>query len=858
MPEAGNSRRRSRVRLALVLFVVLLVAFVAPPFISLDLLHLDRLSQRIVASLSRSLGRTVTTGKISFRLLPRPGFDVNNFAVKDDPHFSAEPVLRADAVRASLRLTSLWRGRLEIASLSLDSASLNLVRSDDGSWNLERLLLQAAQTPSAPTAKIQAEARPRFPYIEANDGRINFKSGPEKRVFAFSEADFALWLASENRWNVRLEARPIRTDENLADTGTISLSGSFDRASNIAATPFHFKLTIDKAQLGQWTRLIHGQDLGWRAGVHLDSEIQGTPSEFSAATQLSLSSFRRFDIARADNLDVTLRCNNTYRRPAGSSSARLIDVKCALPLGGGEVDAQGQLQEISRHVSTDLRISVNQVPVSALAFVLLHAKSTLPNDLSGDGTVNGDFSVTRSAEDDARFKWKGTVRAENATVRSKLLRPELSLGSFDFVLGSSIEPGDIRAARSVRLRTSSLLIEDNRAQIKSFAVELGGKSPGHVSGKLSSDGYEFALQGPAEIQRLLQIARTVGLNTPTTDAKGIANVDVQISGGWRNFAPPQLHGRADLLNASLSLKGIAEPLTITTARLQLTPDRVQLERIDAGFPVARLKFAGSLTAERHCTEHLVCNVDFALQTQELTSDSIRRLLPSRQGGLSFLMGRQARPEWLLALNASGTVSAAHLQLQGLEARNVSGSIILEPDKVRIKEVRGDVFGGRHSGDWTIQFSSGKPAYSGSGRLQHVNMQLLSNALKEGWGSGTLDAQYNLDMSGNDSGELLDSASGTANFQWQKGKLAGKKSATMIVFSQWDGDAVLRDRQLRLEGNRVLSTSGTQRVSGTVGLNGDADLQFEDSHGGGFAIQGPLNSLTLSQSYSNAALGTAHQ
>src|SRR5262245_60664326 len=220
MSEASNLRRRSRVRLALLLSVILLVAFVAPPFISLDLVHLDRLGKRIVESLSRSLGRKVTTGKISFRLLPRPGFDVNNFTVEDDPRFSAEPLLRADAVRASLRLTSLWHGRLEIASLSLDSASLNLARADDGSWNLERLLLQAAQIPSAPTAKIQAEARPRFPYIEANEGRINFKSGPEKKVFAFSEADFALWLASENRWNVRLEARPIRTDENLADTGT--------------------------------------------------------------------------------------------------------------------------------------------------------------------------------------------------------------------------------------------------------------------------------------------------------------------------------------------------------------------------------------------------------------------------------------------------------------------------------------------------------------------------------------------------------------------------------------------------------------------------------------------------------------
>ncbi len=79
------------------------------------------------------------------------------------------------------------------------------------SWNLQSLLLRASQTPAAPTAKARPEARLRFPYIEGEGGRINFKSGMEKKVYALSEADFALWLASENEWNLRLRARPMRT-----------------------------------------------------------------------------------------------------------------------------------------------------------------------------------------------------------------------------------------------------------------------------------------------------------------------------------------------------------------------------------------------------------------------------------------------------------------------------------------------------------------------------------------------------------------------------------------------------------------------------------------------------------------------
>ncbi|HEX6466513.1 MAG TPA: AsmA family protein, partial [Terriglobales bacterium] len=333
MPEANGSRKRSRLRIALYTAGLLIAAFVIPPFISLDLIHLDRFRARLIVSIGRSLGRKVSTGSVRLRLLPRPGFDISDFVVDDDPRYGPEPVLRAAEVRAHLRLASLWGGHLQIASLSLENASLNLVRGKDGTWNLGQLLLQAAQTPSAPTAKLKIEARPRFPYIEVSDGRINFKSGDEKKVFALKEAEFALWLASEDRWNMRLKARPMRSDQNLADTGTISVSGSFDRARSIDQIPFHLKVSIDGAQLGQLTRLIYGYDRGWHAGVHLLTEVRGTPTDFSSSTEATFSSFRRYDIATASNLDVRVRCAARHRHPGNAAGVfPQTEMECLLPL----------------------------------------------------------------------------------------------------------------------------------------------------------------------------------------------------------------------------------------------------------------------------------------------------------------------------------------------------------------------------------------------------------------------------------------------------------------------------------------------------------------------------------------------
>ena len=165
--------------------LILLALFLVRPGAS-------RLKSRIILSMSAALGRPVDIGAVHIQLLPRPGFDLDNLVVYDDPAFGAEPMLRAGEVTAALRLTSLLRGRLEIARLVLNEPSLNLVHGDSGHWNIESLLERAARVPLAPTSKSKSEPRPGFPYIEGTSGRINFKDGTEKRPYALTNADFAL------------------------------------------------------------------------------------------------------------------------------------------------------------------------------------------------------------------------------------------------------------------------------------------------------------------------------------------------------------------------------------------------------------------------------------------------------------------------------------------------------------------------------------------------------------------------------------------------------------------------------------------------------------------------------------------
>src|SRR5580698_4327609 len=128
----GYRRKRRRLWFALALLVVLLAIVVMPPMVSIS-----RYKSRITQLISESLGRPVRMSSVELRLLPVPGFVLTDLTVDEDPAFGSEPLLHANTVTATIRLMSLWRGRLEISKISVDEASLNVVRTTEGRWNLD-------------------------------------------------------------------------------------------------------------------------------------------------------------------------------------------------------------------------------------------------------------------------------------------------------------------------------------------------------------------------------------------------------------------------------------------------------------------------------------------------------------------------------------------------------------------------------------------------------------------------------------------------------------------------------------------------------------------------------------------------
>ncbi len=821
-------------RMTWAILLVLLLAVLVPPFV-----NVNRYRKRVAEAIGRSLGREVTVSRIALRALPRPGIVLSNFVVAENPSYGVEPMLRADTVTAYLRLTSLWRGRLEIGTLDLDNPSLNLVRRSDSHWNVEELVERASQVSSAPTTQARPEVRPRFPYVEASSGRINFKLGQVKKAFAFTDADFALWLESEDQWGIRLEARPMRTDVDVHDTGVLKLDGHFHRAASLRDTRLDLKLTFTGGPLGQLTKLVYGRDRGWRGNVQSNATLSGTPAALEVTLDAQVDNFRRYDIALGEALRLLVHCTGTYSSPDDT----LHGLQCQSPVGAGVLEVRGNAQGWAGD-AYDLSVSAGRIPAAQMVALARHAKKDLPADLTATGEFDGTFSVRKSPG--GMPVWQGGGRTNLLALQSGVLKQDLQIGDIEVAIPSLIAAAYPHPRRSAPRKVAQPPANPElRLVVKPFPLPLGAISPATASAAFDQDHYSVDLKGEAELARLLNIAKALGVGTPGVGLAGIAQIDLDVAGTWVGFAPPGTSGNVQLRSVTAELQGVAEPLLISTAAATLANQQVTVSSFTAGFAKGP-ELSGSASFPVHCSAPESCTVLFDIRTDDASLARLNELVnPSyfNRPWYHLLEIGQRREGALLKLHAHGHFSSSRFELGTAVANNLSAAVELDAGKLRVRELRADIVGGHHNGTWTADFTATPPTYSGTGSITRVSMAQMGTLMHDNWAAGVMDAQYGLSMRGVNRVNLRDSASGSADFTWSDGLLRHvvlDGRGAPLAFSSLIGKVVLANGTFTLADCKLQSAGANYTVKGTALYDRSVALRLERAGGHSYVISGPLD------------------
>ena len=685
-----------------IVLAVLLIAGIAAPYLSGN-----QLGPRIRTALERALGRKVEMGAIHFSLFAGPGFLVDNVVIHEHPAIGIEPIAYVGSLEAVPRLTSIFGGHLEFASIRLDDAIINVAKtggpSEPGRWNFETLLNRSV---------IRA-----IPELHVRSGRINFKFGDTKSVFYLTNTDLDIAPPSHGAaWNVEFTGEPARTDKPAHGFGQLTARGRWTQAG---PGRLDLDVRLEKSAISEIVALLHGFDAGIHGTVAARMHLAGPLYDIRITGNLDVQDVHRWDRMPPYGQSWPLRLAGRLNVPA-----QTIEMESST--AGGETLPLAVRFRCSDYLSRPrwgVALNWNRFPAGPVLDLARHMGADLPPKLSMTGSLDGVLGYTGQSnlQGELDFHDASIAMPDSPPIRSGQARLIFDSGH------ARLAPAQVRTAQdeiaqleadydwkaqslNLTISTDAMRVESLRAQAALAAIPwLDQVSSGTWKGQLR---YQIAA-GPSA------------------------------SPGWT--------GAIELEDAKFPLPGLAEPVNVESASAHIEGARIALDRIHA--QAGNLALEGDYRYEPQMARpHRL-----RLEIPEADAAELERLLmPTlRHSGLiarALSLGRPSLPDWLAGRHLDARVQIGVLHLDGAEVSALQTHLLWDGTKIEFADLRGALDGGRVTGILAVSLRGNRPTY-----------RLEASAKGVEWKSGKVNAETVVESSGTGS-ELLSRLRSTGKFE----------------------------------------------------------------------------------------------
>lgn len=705
--------------------------FLAAAFLFTPYLDAGRYGERIRTSLEASLGRRVEAGKTRFSLFPGPGFTLENVVIHDTPAAGLEPLAYVPALRAEIRLRSLWARRLEFAGLRLTEPSINLVRTRAGAWNFQDLLARAVAA--------------RLPEISAGRARINLKFGDVKSVYYFSDAAIVLEpLGPGSNFRLQFDGIPSRTDRPSHGFGRITGRSVWKRESH--PNPLEVTLRVERSELAEISALLYGYDSGLHGHLTGNLMARGSLTDLEFHGGATLEDIHRWDAMPpyAEPVALTLRGRLDLE-------AQRLEVEAASGVAG-TLSVRWRLSDYLRRPRWALVMSCQGLDVTPLAAAARRAGAPL-GEVSLDGRLLGALGYSPETGWQGRFRLEaGRWAAQGGlTVTSPRLEFLLSRGTLQ-ILPSLLTAGDGQTA-----------VVQGTIALEGFATDL----------TITAGGLSVAqtLAAPSPLASLAQLP----LLSRIEDGTWAGTLHHRRDPG----GPPLWSGTVHLKNARMILPALASPLEDFSGRLLLEPRSVRLENAHARLGELELEGGYSFQPDHTRPHQLRCRL------REISGAELERLLapllPQPRGLLArtFRLRRPGLPSWLRNWHAEAEIEVGSLTLAGAEFRDVRARIFWDGERVEVTSLTAQFEQGKFDGYLRALLSPPAPEVEVGGQFQGVRWRgaiLRGDGLLRTAGTGPA-LLSNLSVTGSFHAQELElapeavfrTASGCYDLAWRRGR-----------------------------------------------------------------------------------------
>jgi len=702
-----SSRHRRQARIAFGTVALLaLAAWLVPTFLSAE-----RFRRRLEAGLERALERPVTFSSASLRLLPRPGFTVENAVVREDPAFGVEPFARVDRIECDLRWRSLWPSRFDFYRLRLERPSFNIVRNAQGEWNVENLLLKSGVLSAGSPLPAAGESAGTFD-LEAEDARLNFKVGADKKPLAIVDLQGRLsFEPARGVVRYRLSGNPIRTDLRFSPPGLLELEGEWKPGADLGGS-LNATLQTRGALLYNWVPLLAGRNPEVYGVFDADLRLSGSLRVIKIEGEAQLTQLHRWELLMpSEPMPITIHFRGEFDRPR----RRVLVESADATFADSHLHLTGAVDNLPAAPEFDLVVALERAKLEDLLAV--SRRFWGPAGAFGlSGRVDGLMSI--------QGPW--TERRYGGFVGAREVRLSTSAGTFP--VSEVALRIDNRGAHLAPVR---LALAPRVELIAEGSVERARPS-GARHRQVSLPTYELRLSAKSvPLGELVRFARAMGLRAAQgLDAQGAGTAAFSLSGTAWPLARPMLAGRGELRAARLIVPGLTEPLNIPRARVQVAGDRMVVEPLVAVMGTSiftgRLEHRG---ARSNPWWFEVKANALSLEQGALWFDVLGHRPPlallERVPGLSSFGARRAAASGLFtALKAKGQFEAPVVSYRALQMEDFRASVEISGRVIRVAGASFKTGGGRGHGRAEVDLTGAPARVAGDVTLAGAKLQTL--------------------------------------------------------------------------------------------------------------------------------------
>jgi AsmA family len=676
--------------LFIALGAVIVFGLVAP------FLRADRLRPRIQAALEAALNRPVhITSGVHLNLFTGPGFTVDDVLIDDDPAAGAEPFAHVESLRARVRLTSLFAGKLAFSSLYLDSPSVNLVKMPSGSWNIQPLLEHSA----SPNSRHQHSV----PDIQIRDGRLNFKFGDTKSVFYISGADVDIYPNEKGDVVIRFSGAPARTDRGSLGFGQLSARGML-RSDPKGEDQLNMGLRLERTAILEVSRLFNGRDLGVHGFAVANARLAGPLSKVGITGDLNITDIHRWDLMPPKGEGWTLN----YRGELDLRGHRL-DLETAAAEGpAAPVSVKLRVADYLATPKWAASITFQDLPAVSLVETARHMGAPFPAGMQLDGKVEGGIGYSNDSG------WQGKLALKNASMKY----PQ---------------------AASAEFASTEVLFTNDTISFGPAEVQMENGQSAEIEGQYALDNSRAALKITT---RQLTIAEVQSSAEHVISAPPIPLLEKLRQGTWNGWIafdrtgdhPGVWSGEYELQNAVMEIAGLASPLRFTAASVEMKNGGIHIDRLRAHVGAVKLEgeYRYDPAAGRPHRVHVKVPELQLAELERLMLPTLRR----SEGFLARTFRKNTLPKWLQDREVDGAIQVDSLMNGDSPIGEFRAHLVWDGPSIQLSDVDCRLGDMRATGKIALNVDKRAPAYHLAGNIENLDYR-----------NGQLDVDGELDTSG---------------------------------------------------------------------------------------------------------------